>query len=206
MSNELSTFFSGMSAVFGSFTSMISSAIVIAAYVFGALGLMAISKRRGIEKPWMAWVPIANAYLAGKVAEDYELKANGREVKFAKKLLILGIILAAAALVFCFVAILVTIIVATVSVAKGELSSVALGIGIFFAVLFMIALLAAAVAYQVFYLMALWRVFRSCKPGTALLFLILSIFVSGIDGVFLFLDRNYDEGMPTDQPTVTVVE
>jgi ABC-type spermidine/putrescine transport system permease subunit II len=56
-------------------------------------------------------------------------------------------------------------------------------------------MLVIAVVYSVFTYIALFDLFRSCNPDTGVLFLILSI-VLGINGFFVFLDRNKDLGMP----------
>jgi hypothetical protein len=39
-------------------------------YVFMALGMYTMAKKLSIENPWMAWIPIANAYILGKIAGD----------------------------------------------------------------------------------------------------------------------------------------
>lgn len=37
-------------------------------YVFGDYGLMKIAQRHNVKYSWLAWVPVANAYIYGKVA------------------------------------------------------------------------------------------------------------------------------------------
>ena len=44
--------------------------IFIGLYVVAALALQAMAKKLDIENSWLAWIPIANAYLMGKVAGD----------------------------------------------------------------------------------------------------------------------------------------
>ncbi|MCX7708596.1 MAG: hypothetical protein N2484_01975 [Clostridia bacterium] len=41
--------------------------IGIVAYVLMALGLYTMAKNRGIENPWLAWIPIANLYILAKL-------------------------------------------------------------------------------------------------------------------------------------------
>lgn len=42
--------------------------IVLVVYVFTAIGLMGIAKKQGKKGGWMAWVPVLDAYLLGKLA------------------------------------------------------------------------------------------------------------------------------------------
>ncbi len=68
----------GMMAMFAGlgFVLFIVAAIFIVFYVLFAIGLMKMAERMEIENPWLAWVPIANLYLLGKVVGDIELFGN----------------------------------------------------------------------------------------------------------------------------------
>ena len=35
----------------------------LAAYVLTALAIYTISRRRGLSKPWLAWIPVVNCWL-----------------------------------------------------------------------------------------------------------------------------------------------
>ena len=39
-------------------------AIGVACYVLQALSLYSLAKRREINKPWLAWIPLANAWIS----------------------------------------------------------------------------------------------------------------------------------------------
>lgn len=43
--------------------------IGLALYVYGALAMMTIAKKLGYDKPWLAWIPIANMFLLPILAE-----------------------------------------------------------------------------------------------------------------------------------------
>ncbi len=49
---------------------LISLAIGAIAYILSALGLSKIAKKMNHQNPWLAWIPIANAYLVGDLAKD----------------------------------------------------------------------------------------------------------------------------------------
>ena len=42
---------------------------VIALYIYMALALSSIAKRTNTKDPWLAWIPIANIYLATQIAK-----------------------------------------------------------------------------------------------------------------------------------------
>ena len=65
-------------------------AVTIANYVLGALGLSAIARRRGLQKPWMAWVPFLDARLMGTIADQYENCVMGYNGNYRKKFFILS--------------------------------------------------------------------------------------------------------------------
>ena len=44
--------------------------LAIAAYVLMALGLYTIAKNRGMENPWLAWIPIAQFYIIGVIVRE----------------------------------------------------------------------------------------------------------------------------------------
>lgn len=41
--------------------------VSIAIYILSSLGLYKLAKNRNIENPWLAWIPIANLYVLGKL-------------------------------------------------------------------------------------------------------------------------------------------
>ena len=54
-----------MLALFSSFFGFI---LIVAVYVWAALCLYIIAKKTSTPNPWLAWIPIANIYLACKIA------------------------------------------------------------------------------------------------------------------------------------------
>ncbi len=64
----------------------------IMCYIFQAVALYSMAKSQGIKAPGIAWIPIINFYLLGKVA-DVIGKAQGRNTHRRVSLLVLHIIL-----------------------------------------------------------------------------------------------------------------
>lgn len=50
------------------FIGIIGFFLGIAMYAYSALAYMALAKKIGVDKPWLAWIPIANLYLMAKMA------------------------------------------------------------------------------------------------------------------------------------------
>ena len=79
----------------------VALAVATAQYVFGALGLYRIAKRRGIHNPWLAWVPVANVWLLGSVSDHYQYIVKRKVTKRRKVLLILEIAVVVLSLSLC---------------------------------------------------------------------------------------------------------
>lgn len=58
-----------MNAVMG-FSFGLVFLLMLVFYVFEAIGLYTISKNRGYQKPWLAFIPVANAWVLGGIADN----------------------------------------------------------------------------------------------------------------------------------------
>ncbi len=47
--------------------------LAIVAYVFSSIGLMTLAKNKGIENAWLAWIPVGNLYILGKIVETVNI-------------------------------------------------------------------------------------------------------------------------------------
>lgn len=65
----------------------ISTAVSLAGYVLTALGMYTMAKRRGINKPWLAWVPFGNLWLLGCISDQYRHVAKGQVTRRRRSLL-----------------------------------------------------------------------------------------------------------------------
>ena len=163
--------------------------IAITMYLFEAFGIYRMGQKLGFKNPWLAFIPIANMYAFGKVAEQY-VKNDGRpSAKFSKILLTLNIIMLVLAILFTVV-IIVTVIanIAMFDVTGGN--EMAILSVILPAVLGYIVFIGLAIAQSVVYYIALWRIFAIFDHNNATVFLVLSIFISFLYPIFLFAVRN----------------
>lgn len=64
--------------------------IGILLYVLGSLGLMTAASKRGIEHAWLAWIPLANLFVLGRIADEYNKRIQNKHTNNAILLLVLG--------------------------------------------------------------------------------------------------------------------
>lgn len=56
----------------------ISLLVSAALYIVSGVVFSGIAKRRGFKNPWLAWVPVAYAWLYGAIADQYRQEAYGK--------------------------------------------------------------------------------------------------------------------------------
>lgn len=207
----------GMSLITSLISEIPSMLISLAIYVFTALALYSIAKRRGIHNPWLAWIPFANSWLLGCISDQYRAVAKG-EVKYRRRWLLWTEILTSV------MAVLVVVLVFgmlfnMLSYSMGNLENLdhmsdameaeLLGLIMGPAVgmlLLVLVMMPVAIVGMVFTFIALYDVYKSCEPSNATLYLVLSIFIGYARPILLFLCRNKDLGMPVPvapQPVYT---
>ena len=66
-------------SIFGKLlTGGVAPLVSIAIYVFTALSLYTVAKRRGIAAPWLAWVPVARLWVLGSLSDQYRYLTQGQ--------------------------------------------------------------------------------------------------------------------------------
>lgn len=176
--------------------------IGIATYVLSSLGLYTIAKRRGLNHPWLAWIPVVSVWIVGSLSDQYRYVVRGENKSKRKVLLTLSII--SAVLCVAMVVTAIAMAVQAVAGAVGGISDEAMLEAIVGPLLGVVGLclplIGIAIAYAVIYYMALYDVFKSLDPDNCVLFLVLSIIFSVTEPFFLFFNRNKDQGMPPRRP------
>ena len=178
--------------------SMVASSFGIALYVLRALGLYSIAKRRGINRPWMSWVPVLDLWVLGCISDQYQYVVNGNVRNKRKWLLGLSIAMAVLYIVFAVligVAVFGAVGGMTGSMNDNQLVATLLG-PVMGLVVGVIPLVGIAIAVMAIRYVAMYDLYTSCSPQNNVLFLVLSIFFTVTEPFFLFFIRNKDEGMP----------
>ena len=178
--------------------SLISWVIAIACYVLLAISLYSIAKRRNIGNPWLAWLPLGNLWILGAISDQYQCCVKGK--KTARRKWLLGMAIAASVLAGIIMLISVGVMVFMMVPAIFGMSEdliVIFGIAaMVITLLCLLPILAVALVSLVMQYMCMFDVYRSCKPDSAVLFLILSILLGDLYIIFMLVCKNSDEGMP----------
>lgn len=182
----------------GIFSGIPSFAFGIATYVLSSLALYTLAKRRGINHPWLSWVPVANVWILGSLSDQYRYVVKG-EIKSKRKVLVaLNVVIAALTAAMAIVALVLVgqvIHTAMYSADPREILESVFGPLLGIAGI-SIPLAGVAIALAIFRYMALYDLYTSCDPQNNVLFLVLSILFGFTESFFLFFSRNKDLGMP----------
>lgn len=154
--------------------------IGLAAYIFQALSLYKMASRRGIRNPWLAWIPGGDQWIIGSISDQYQYVAKGKVTNRRK--IVLWMIIAAVVLSFA----------AGFSLGFSEV----VPMFAFFGLFLLLLVIAAMIAWMVFYYMALYDLFNSADPANGAIYLVVSILVNIALPILLFICRNKDGGMP----------
>lgn len=172
-------------------------AFYVVAYILDSKTLYAIANRRGLEKPWLAWVPVGSSWLLGCISDQYRYVAHGQERNRRKLLTYLAAVLYAV-MTLALTALMIWMVAVTASLISEDPEAIAVVyvVGVVCISVLMELLGAASAVFSVFSYMAYYDLFRSCDPGKSLVYLLVSIFTSYPLPFFLYSCRNKDLGMP----------
>ena len=167
-------------------------------WVFRALPVYTIAKRRGLRNPWLAWIPVADVWVLGSLSDQYRYVVK-REIKSKRKALLPLCIVSGILSTVVFVLVFILLVAALAfSMGSSSMASMLEQMAPLPTILVVLSLPCAGtlVAYAILYYKALYDVYTSCDPGNRVAYLVLSILFSFTKPVFLFICRNKDNGMP----------
>ncbi len=158
--------------------------LAAATYVLEAIGLSGVAKGLNLKRPWLAWIPFASDWLLGTITEHAVERKTGVKGRYTKWLLIsLGVFLGVYVLTLGSAIPMYALMIFT-----PRIDLVLIMLLVFLLLTLLLSL--ADIFYCLMAYLCYYRVFELCYPNQAVLFLILSIFVSYALPVFLFLCRN----------------
>ncbi len=176
--------FAGIMLVYFAFFGIIA----LVMYILQAFGLYGMAKGSGISAPWRGFIPFANTFLFGKIAERYVKKDGKKSAKFGGLLLafeILTLVLAFATMAFAIN--VFSVLFAYLAYDTGDTAIISATVSMIFS---SIVLVGVSIAYVVIYYVALWRIFTAFDYKNATVYFVLSIFFSFLGPIFLFVLRN----------------
>lgn len=182
----------------GLMTGIPSALFGIAAYVLTALALYSIARRRGLNKPWLAWIPVVNCWILGSLSDQYRYVVKGENKSKRKVMLILRLL---SLIIGVMIMILVTVLLVQMfsglsrGVSETRMMQMVMGpaVGILGLCL---PLCGLGIAYAIIRYMALYDLYKSMDPNNCVVFLVLSILLRVTEPFFLFFSRDKDQGMP----------
>ena len=179
----------------------VSFAFTVLTYVLSSLGIYTVASRRGIHHAWLSWVPVVNIWVLGSLSDQYRYVAKGQVKSKRKALIIMQVINVVLAVVMICAVIggVVGVVLNAGYMDEEQLLMEAMG-PILGSMVLLLPLAGLSIAIVVVRFMALYDVYMSMDPENAVLFLVLSIFISVTEPFFLFFNREKDKGMPPRQP------
>ena len=180
----------------------IPMAMSVLTYMLTSLAYYHMAQSRGIRHTWLSWVPVLQIWVLGSLADQYRYVVNG-QVTYRRRILVtLRVIVS---LVF-------SILIGMLLVSLGKAVFYSAGAGgltrleeLMIQSVFRIGgmgliLVPFYIGLLIVKYMALYDVYRSCEPQNAVLYLVLSIFISMTIPFFLFFNREKEGGMPPRKP------
>ena len=168
------------------------------AYIGVSLGGHRMGRKVGMSNPWMFWIPCANVYALGNLADTQASLCEGKNTTYRKKMLTWTIVVACVAIVWA-IALSVFMVIAALNgmvdengqlvTLDGTGAESLIGPALFF-LLTSLAFLALYVVYLVIYYKVLYRIFKLYAPDGSVGLLVLSVLVTvAIPAVFLSLSK-----------------
>lgn len=165
---------------------LIAFGLSIAMYLFQAIGLYRMGKRLNISAPGLAFLPVANLYILGRVAQE---PVDGKK-RLPYGWILLGLNIGtsvfSSSYAFATIRTLVSFInhadpVNIEDILESFLYS-------YISTSFISGIL--SIVCSVFYYIALYYLFKNFNPENATLLLVLSIFFGFLTPIFIFANRN----------------
>ncbi len=179
------TFFIGAIAV--------SAVIGIAIYLLESISVYKMAKSAEIKNPWLAFIPVANDWVFGTLAEKYKKKNGTKSARFGIILPVLeGIVLIETIALTIFTVISIKEITGYALDAVNTSSEMAPEqfMSLIPVIILYFALMAVAIAYAVVFFIALWRVYSSFDKSNATLYIVPSVIFTISVPIILFIIRN----------------
>lgn len=196
-------FFTGIEAIMDKLLVLLMVALGVAAvvlvlalicYIFKAVALSTMARKRGIAHSWLAWLPIADQWIIGSLSDQYRYVTR-RQVRYQRWIL-LGLALAGSVIGSIHGQVVgETLGEIFYSLEYASLTPEAVQLGGLFSALTLVASL-VSIASLVMGQMALYDIYASAMPGKKVVFLVLGLIFPFLQSFFLFACRKQEQGMP----------
>ena len=160
-------------------------------WILSSVGLHKVAKRRGIRHAWLAWLPIGCDWVLGSISDQYQHLVQGKVTSRRKILPILSVAIIVAAIVYVVFTVMAELMLIDGEAVGGALLAVGIPYLLF---------LGVYITAMVFLHICNYDFYRSCKPESAVVFLVLGIILPVCQPFFYFSCRKKDLGMVVPTP------
>ena len=165
------------------FMSIIGLAVGLTPYILMSLGLYSLAKNRGIDAPWLAWIPVGNAYIMGCLSKDSPF--------IKKKLPKMHIIYPAVTGAYMLLAIVMSAVFMAVYMPLFKTNFTGftgIDFGNGYIIVYYIIIYLAAILVSVLGVFVMYHIYKVYDRANAVLYTVLSAI--GLSFIFLFVIRN----------------
>ncbi len=172
----------------------------VALFLVFAYGLYRLANDCGLSHAWMAWVPILNIYLVGKLSDDCMLAQSGRRTYMRRILpgLAVGDLLATglfSALIFYVGLGWFSHLISAILGGSTEQGDKELGLILMLIPIIVVIFLAFKILSMVFSGITLYRIYLELSPQWAVLFTALSLLIpQSVPVIFVILAQKFSSG------------
>lgn len=164
---------------------LIVLAWLIVVYVFSSIAIYKLSSSRGYKNAWLAWIPLANNYVLGSIADSID-GYNGKKSYFRHILFWGQLVPFATSVIMGIVGVSLGIMSEASTVASNVAAAMSWPVmAVFYVISIGVPIAVSIVSYIVFY-----KIYNDYAPQNAVVFLVLSIFINVLPPFFLFAIRN----------------
>lgn len=181
---------------------VVAAGFLTVSQILPRVGLYTIAKRRRIRCPWVAWLPLGNQDMLGKISDQYQEKVRGRRTHRCWTVPLLGCLSWIGQLVTTFLILLMLLyVLIMVFAAVFSLGLIFLNNSLEdlfgdlrepFVAMCIIGIVSAC--GMIMRYMALYDLYRSTTVYTTK-FLVLSILIPATEPVFIFLCKDPEPGV-----------
>ena len=157
----------------------------LVSHIFTAISLQTIANRRNIPNAWLAWIPIINVCVIGKIADEFDSRI-GIHKNYGKRLLSMYI----NSYALIFLSLIIFAFSTLVYSAGGSEFLSFLTLGCFVFILCVVVAYIGLITASIISYICLFKLYHSTIGEMAGLFLILSIFIQLTLPILLFICRN----------------
>ncbi|MBQ6947787.1 MAG: hypothetical protein IJN42_07030 [Clostridia bacterium] len=169
-------------------------AVAVVFYVLESLGLYTVAKRRNLGAAGVAWIPgIGAMRTMAKIGDKAVYAKEQKDPKLRVWLLVLYVV----TMVVSFASGCFSGFFGVLAEGEEEVLVMTAMMSLIFSVICAIIGIAIMILQYVSY----YRFYRSCRPGSAVIFLVLGIFFSFLFPIFTFVCRKHDAPELQSEPT-----